>query len=116
MFVGEENRVHYFYGQLQYIYKVTLPSFGDQPETIHLLAFIKPCDTGGMDATKSRVYYTEMGALGVADLTCLVATVGRVPMGNGRYGIVDRSIEEAWPTVFEEFPNQLAGNDPDEDS
>jgi hypothetical protein len=33
MFVGEENRVHYFYGQLQYIYKVTLPPFGDHPET-----------------------------------------------------------------------------------
>jgi hypothetical protein len=57
-----------------------------------------------------------MGMLGVTDLTCLVATVGRVPMGNGQYGIVDRSIEEAWPTVFEEFPNQPAANDPDEDS
>jgi len=62
------------------------------------------CQTNGLDATKGNVYYTEerQARLGLIDLTCVIAAVGRIPMGDGRYGIFDRSTEESWPTIHEE--------------
>ena len=35
------------------------------------------------------------------DLTCVVAAIGRVPIEDGHFGIIDRSLEEVWPTVHE---------------
>jgi len=103
-----DNEVHVLYGQLQYVLKLKLPEFATNSAKIYLIAFIRPCNTGGLDATITRAYFDSMGRIGVADLTCFVATVGRVPMGEGRYGVVDRSTEEAWPSVYEDFPRQVA--------
>ncbi len=94
------------YGQFQYALKFSLPAFDTFPEKVYILAVIAPCITEGLDATESLVYYSRTGPIGVADLTCFVATVGRVPMGGGRYGIVDRSTEESWPTVYEALPEE----------
>jgi hypothetical protein len=90
-----------FYGQLQYILKFQLPQLDEFPRREFIVALIKPCATNGLDATKVTTYYDEMEPLSVVDVTCIIATVGRVPMGDGRYGIVDRSTEESWPSVHE---------------
>ena len=101
----------YLYGQLQYALKFELPSFGQRIAEQCILVFIRPCsNTHSADATQTRVYYNSLGPVIVADLTSLVSGAGRVPMGDSRFGIVDRSIEEAWPTVYEDFPDQPARN------
>jgi hypothetical protein len=46
----------------------------------------------GLDATVEKTYYLTKNSLGVVDLACLVAAVGCVPMGDGCFGIVDRSM------------------------
>jgi hypothetical protein len=97
-----DNQIQVLYGQLRYILKFAIPAFEAHPERTYILAFIQPCITNGIDATVEKAYYSGMGRVGVADLTCYVATVGRVPMGDQRYGIIDRSTEEAWPTVYED--------------
>jgi hypothetical protein len=102
-----DNELHVLYGQLQYVLKFKLPEFAANSAKIYLIAFIRPCKRDGVDATTTRAYFDDMGRIGVADLTCFVATVGRVPMGEGRYGVVDRSTEEAWPSVYEDFPQQV---------
>ncbi|KAG9047476.1 hypothetical protein FS842_000638 [Serendipita sp. 407] len=91
------------YGQLQSVYKLSLPPLGNQDSTTYLLTFIIPCSTGGSNATIQITYYSQMERLGISDLTCLVCTIRRVPMGDGRFGIIGRSTE-GWPTIFEEFP------------
>jgi hypothetical protein len=108
MIVNELMEVRY--GQLHYILKFAMTAFGTHPKKTHILAFIKPCITNGIDATVQRTYYSAMGPVGVADLTCYVATVGRVPMGEQRYGIIDRSTEEAWPTVYEDAQEPVLGD------
>jgi hypothetical protein len=100
MIVDEHMEVRY--GQLHHILKFAIPAFKTYPEKTYILAFIKPCVTNGVDATVQKAYYSAMRPVGVADLTCYVATVGRVPVGQQRYGIIDRSTEEAWPTVYED--------------
>lgn len=94
------------YGQFHHAFKFSLPAFDAVPTKIYILAIIRPCITNGLDATTSPVFYTAHGPLGVADLTCFVSTVGRIPMGGDRYGIIDRSTEESWPTVYEPLPEE----------
>ncbi|KIM20269.1 hypothetical protein M408DRAFT_308535 [Serendipita vermifera MAFF 305830] len=96
------------YGQLQHIFKFTLPAFNTYPAKIHILALILPCETAGVDATSSLAYYSAKGRLGIADLTCMVATVGRVPVSRGTFGIVDRSTKESWPSVYEPLAEEDA--------
>jgi hypothetical protein len=90
-----------FYGQLQYTLKFRLPQLDNFPPRELIVALVKPCITNGSDATKATTYYDEIEQLSVVNLTCIIAAVGRVPMGGGRYGIVDRNTEEAWPSVHD---------------
>jgi hypothetical protein len=98
---GEETIL---YGQLQYILDFSI-QFEQRPIQKFLLVVIKPCETANTDAAKQKTYFSAYRQEGIADLACLVSVVGRVPVGQGRYGIIDRSMEDSWPTVCEDRPN-----------
>ena len=88
-----------FYGQLQCIIDVVLPSSDilniTQPQRF-LLALIEPCSTQGRDATRELTTYMATTAQIVIDLRTIEwCVVGR---GN-EWGIVDRSGDFA-RTVF----------------
>ncbi|CAE6444950.1 unnamed protein product [Rhizoctonia solani] len=67
----------------------------------YLLAFIEPCDTGGLDATNPAtpvVKYRSMLTSHMVHIHTIEAVVGRVPQGNS-WAIIDRSHNGA-RTVF----------------
>ncbi|GAB1527100.1 hypothetical protein RhiTH_010275 [Rhizoctonia solani] len=67
----------------------------------YLLAFIEPCDTGGLDATKPEtpvVKYRRMLTPHMVHIHTIEAVVGRVPQGDS-WAIIDRSRNGA-RTVF----------------
>jgi hypothetical protein len=68
-----------------------------------LLAVIEPCVTEGKDATKEVVYYQRKTTHIVTDLQTIGAVVGRVKT-RGKWGIIDRSGNNARPIFLEPDP------------
>jgi hypothetical protein len=90
-----------FYGQLQYIIEVTLPSaeLPNIPEKRRfLLACVKPCNTKGRDATSEVTTYERTTTDIFIDIQAIGCVVGRVKKGN-MWAFVDRSGDLA-RTVF----------------
>ncbi|KAF9073419.1 hypothetical protein BDP27DRAFT_1215964, partial [Rhodocollybia butyracea] len=92
-----------YYGQLDKILVLIIPDnefWLEHCNTMKLLALITPCQTGGKDATKELVQYTETTAQIVTDLQNVFATVGHVKTQK-QYGIIDRSVVSASTTFIE---------------
>jgi hypothetical protein len=108
MIVGDSLQV--FYGQIQYFvrFKVSVIE-GKEPEE-HVFAVILPCDTDGGDAALRRVYYRTMREVGVADISALKATIGRLIIGDGTFGIIDRT-PEVWPSLYEQAADEQDDDD-----
>jgi hypothetical protein len=90
-----------FYGQLECILDVTLPVSRTPlipTATRFLLAVVRPCLTGGKDATREVTMYAATTVPVVIDIRTVENVVGRVRRGN-EWGIVDRSGDFA-RTVF----------------
>ncbi|CAE6475319.1 unnamed protein product [Rhizoctonia solani] len=80
------------YGRLLDIYYVVYEE-SDGTRKPYLLAFIQPCDTRGMDATRPEtpvVSYEDMLTPHMVHLNTIEAVIGRVRRGN-RWAIVDRN-------------------------
>ncbi|KIJ65988.1 hypothetical protein HYDPIDRAFT_87730 [Hydnomerulius pinastri MD-312] len=87
-----------FYGRLQHIFLVRVPpepSLGLTTSAVIFLAAIAPCQ---LDSTPSHLtsldihFYTALGVtLDIVDIVCVQCLVGRVPIGGGRWALVDRS-------------------------
>jgi hypothetical protein len=93
-----------FYVQLLYVANVTYPATSTNRASSALLAIANWCKYTKGDATRERVWYTEMGlhqAINVATVQCVV---GRVQVGR-RWGILDLSYGYA-RTVFLEDPEE----------
>lgn len=81
------------YGQVECYILVTLPAMPPlktNHEATALLALVKLCKTGGMDASLGPVWYQELGTVRAFDIATIDCVVGRVKVGS-RWGIVDRS-------------------------
>ncbi|KAF9528668.1 hypothetical protein CPB83DRAFT_750572, partial [Crepidotus variabilis] len=81
------------YGELQYILECQLDEntvWKEMAGSRLLLAVIKPCKTGGIDAAKGVVLYTEHTTEVVTQLTAVHCVVGRARCQQG-WGIIDRS-------------------------
>jgi hypothetical protein len=94
------------HGRLECIIDVVLPhtpSLNITSETCYLLALAKPCSTGGKDATRELMTYTETMAQVVIDLRTVECVVGRVWRGN-EWGIIDQSGDYTC-TVFVDTQN-----------
>jgi hypothetical protein len=98
MIVGDSLQV--FYGQVQCFLRCRVPIFENEDPEEHVLAVILPCDTNGGDAAQQRVSYSRIRPMGVADISAVKATIGRLIMLNGTFGIIDRT-NEVWPSLYE---------------
>ncbi|KAK0458724.1 uncharacterized protein EV420DRAFT_1620490 [Desarmillaria tabescens] len=87
-----------FYGQLQHIYVIHFGSpclqLGlEDPETTFILAAIRSCkcieseQIRGLDIH----FYNSLGQLHVIDITAIQCLVGRVPCGENKWAVIDRS-------------------------
>jgi hypothetical protein len=96
--VAPEFKLETFYGQLQHIYVVHFDS--PHPElnlhdtsTTLILAQIKSCKVNRNESIPGLDihFYSAMGNTDVIDITSVQCVVGRVPCGNNRWAIIDRS-------------------------
>ncbi|KAJ7493912.1 hypothetical protein FB451DRAFT_1122402 [Mycena latifolia] len=81
------------YGRLEQILVCQLPEGklrGAFSGTTRLLAVLTPCSTGGKDAKKQNLTYTQMNAQIVTDLQSISAVIGRFET-RGKWVIVDRT-------------------------
>ncbi|THH12489.1 hypothetical protein EW146_g7643 [Bondarzewia mesenterica] len=96
-----------FYGRLQHIFVVRLPTTADvgitRPETI-VLAAITPCKIEGHhDVLDIHYYSTESTTLSVVDLQCVQCVVGRIRDAQ-RWAIIDRNHHYARPSRINWLP------------
>jgi hypothetical protein len=102
MIVGDSLRV--LYGQVDCFLRCKVCVVENMEPEEHVLAVILPCDTDGGDAAQQRVTYRGMRPMGVADISAVKAAIGRLIMGNGTFGIIDRT-NEVWPSLYEQAPS-----------
>ena len=89
-----EYEMKTFYGQLQHIFVVSLPSDAGLriPEpTVHILASIKTCKVERSNAALDIHYYSKLGGLDILDITCIQCVVGRISCVNNSWAVIDRS-------------------------
>jgi hypothetical protein len=83
-----------FYGQLQNIFVVTLPACPtlqlEKPE-VFILAGIQTCADVHLGNGMEMPYYKKLGSYEVVDMSCIQCLVGRVPLGQQQWAIIDRS-------------------------
>jgi len=89
-----EYEMKTFYGQLQHILVVSLPSDAGlriSEPTVHILASIKTCKVERSNAALDIHYYSKLGGLDILDITCIQCIVGRISCANNSWAIIDRS-------------------------
>ena len=89
-----EYEMKTFYGQLQHIFVVSLPSDARLSITepaIHILASIRTCKVERSNPVLDIHYYSKLGGLDILDITCIQCVVGRIPCANNSWAIIDRS-------------------------
>ncbi|KAJ7666787.1 hypothetical protein DFH06DRAFT_984464 [Mycena polygramma] len=93
-----EFEVQTFYGQLTHIYRVHFPAASPplkiKKPTTFILAAIRDCVLRPDDPQLSELdihFYSRVGALNVIDIVSTQSLVGRVPIGEGDWAIIDRS-------------------------
>ncbi|KAK0433081.1 hypothetical protein EV421DRAFT_1718886, partial [Armillaria borealis] len=87
-----------FYGQLQHIYVIHFclpcPQLGlKDPETTIILAAIQSCKCDQSEQIRGLDihFYTSLGQLHITDMTSVQCLVGRVPCGENKWALIDRS-------------------------
>lgn len=98
---SEDAEVTVMYGRVNYFIRAHLPAIprlNEEAQEI-ILAMIERCETGGKDATNELVTYKKMHPAALADISAIQCVVGRVPMKNGIFGIIDRHLVDFWPTL-----------------
>ncbi|KAF8977094.1 hypothetical protein BDQ17DRAFT_1395011 [Cyathus striatus] len=86
-----EYELKTFYGQIEHLYSIkfmdakALNRLNLTQDTV-ILAAIRPCVLG-LDIH----YYSCMGTLDIVDITTIQCLVGRVPLSNNKWAIIDRS-------------------------
>ena len=107
-----EYELKTFYGQIEHIYAVTFTDpqakkrLNLLQDTVILVA-LRPCvlDDQAAPFGLDIHYYSRMGALDIVDVTTVQCLVGRIPIGNGRWAIIDRSGSLARALVVENQDN-----------
>ncbi|KAK0442555.1 hypothetical protein EV421DRAFT_1710618, partial [Armillaria borealis] len=96
--VAAEFQSHTFYRQLEHIYVVRFskpcPELGlHELETTFIMALIRSCkcsDSEKIDGLDVH-FYTVLGQQHVMDITLVQCLIGRVPCGQNKWAIIDRS-------------------------
>ncbi|KAJ6548500.1 hypothetical protein B0H19DRAFT_952352 [Mycena capillaripes] len=89
--------VQTFYGQLEHIYKVffpdKVPTLGIKGPMTYILAAIRTCvvKLALQPFNLDIRFYSRLGSLDVIDITSAQSLIGRVPVANGEWAIIDRS-------------------------
>ncbi len=111
--VAAEFQSQTFYGQLEHIYVVRFsepcPELGlHEPETTFIMASIWSCKCSDSDKIDSLDvhFYTVLGQRHVTDITSVQCLIGRVPCGQNKWAIIDRSGSLAW-AVYSEDDREL---------
>ena len=89
-----EYEMKMFYGQLQHIFVVSLPSDASlhiTEPTVHILASIKTCKVERSNAALDIHYYLKLGGLDILDIMCIQCIVGHISCTNNSSAIIDRS-------------------------
>ena len=87
-----EYEMKMFYGQLQHIFVVSLPSDAGlhiTEPTIHILASIKTCKVEHSNAALDIHYYLKLRGLDILDITCIQCVVGHISCANNSWAIID---------------------------
>ena len=104
-----EYEMKTFYGQLQRIFVVSLPSDAGlciTEPTVHILTSIKTCKVEHSNAALNIHYYSKLGGLDILDITCIQCVVGRIPCANNSWAIIDRSGDLACMFYVPETSNE----------
>jgi len=81
-----------FYGQLQHIFVVSLPSDASLciPEpTVHILTSIKTCKVECSNAALDIHYYSKLGGLDILDIMCIQCIVSHISCVTNSWAIID---------------------------
>ncbi|KAF9000079.1 hypothetical protein BDQ17DRAFT_1391373 [Cyathus striatus] len=93
-----EYELKTFYGQIEHLYSIkfmnakALNGLNLTQDTV-ILAAIRPCVLDSLVAPPGLNihYYSHMGALDIVDITTIQCLVGRVPLSNNKWAIIDQS-------------------------
>jgi len=89
-----EYEMKTFYGQLQHIFVISLPSDAGlhiSEPTVHILASIKTCKVECSNAALDIHYYSKLGGLDILDIMCIQCVVSHISCANNSWAIIDRS-------------------------
>ena len=89
-----EYEMKTYYGHLQHIFVVSLPSdahLSITEPTVHILTSIRTCKMEHSNPVLDIHYYSKLGGLDILDITCIQCVVGHIPCANNSWAIIDRS-------------------------
>ena len=87
-----EYEMKTFYGQLQHIFVVSLPSDAGlriSEPTVHILASIKTCKVERSNAALDIHYYSKLGGLDILDIMCIQCIVSHISCVTNSWAIID---------------------------
>lgn len=105
------------YGELISVIALKIPAernvFRDLAGKTVLLAHVIPCKTGGKDARRELVSYSECYRSQIMDVRCLTAVVGRIKRGK-KWFMLDRFEDCAIAAFDPEYEEGKDGNESDD--